>query len=76
MTEPAGHDQLSPGIEGRLDSNLFRFHRDLANQDTHKYGVTFGVRQTVSVEGALTGASPCAETVAWMPLVICPTPAA
>jgi hypothetical protein len=35
-------------LDERLKSNLFKFHRDLANQDTHKYGVTFGVRQTVN----------------------------
>lgn len=40
-------------LNSRLDSNLFRFHRDLANQDTHKYAVAFGVRQTVNVKGVL-----------------------
>lgn len=37
-------------LEERLKANLFWFHRTLANQDTHKYGVTFGVRQTVNYE--------------------------
>jgi hypothetical protein len=41
-------------LDQRLDSNLFKFHRELANQGIHKYGVEFGVRQTIRVEGAAT----------------------
>lgn len=41
-------------LDERLKGNLFKLHRDLANQDTHKYGVTFGIRQTVNVESDLS----------------------
>jgi hypothetical protein len=40
-------------LEQRLDSDLCRFHRALANQDTHDHGVIFGVRQRINVEGTL-----------------------
>jgi hypothetical protein len=38
-------------LDQRLDANLFKFHRELANQKIHKYGVEFGITQTVRVQG-------------------------
>jgi hypothetical protein len=37
-------------LDERLNAHIYAFHRELANQDTHKYGVTFGVRQTLNYE--------------------------
>lgn len=38
-------------LDDRLSGRIFRFHRELANQDTHDYQVTPGVNQKVRVEG-------------------------
>lgn len=40
-------------LNGRLENDLCRFHRKLADQDTHSRDVIFGVRQRVNVEGSL-----------------------
>lgn len=40
-------------LDERLSTDICRLHRELANQDTHAREVTFGVSQSVKVEGSL-----------------------
>jgi len=50
MADDAGSREW---LNRRLESDLCRFHRDLAAQDMHSRDVLFGVRQRVNVEGTL-----------------------
>jgi hypothetical protein len=53
MNQLASEADSREWLDGRTNSHLLKFHREVMGQGAHKYGVVFGVQQKMNFEGVL-----------------------
>jgi len=53
MNQLANEAGTRDWLDGRTNSYLFKFHREVMGQSAHKYSTVFGIQQRVKVEGML-----------------------